>query len=170
MKQAPLQLIDYCVTFIQVRANLEFNSDKPVDLDAELIDLESDVQPADQSLPEDAGTLWKVALRIEQPLPQREKRNIPYTYTLEMQGFVAVHPDFKGDRLERAVQVNGPSMLFGCAREILRAATGRGPYAPILIPSTNFLSRLPKANPPEISVSPTEEPSHSSGDTDSADS
>lgn len=66
-------------------------------------------------------------------------KNLPYSYELHMLGFVSVHPDFPPDRLQRAVETNGPSMLFGAAREILRAATGRGPYGPVLIPSTTFL-------------------------------
>jgi len=59
-----------------------------------------------------------------------------------------IHPDLTNDRLDRAVQVNGPSMLFGVAREILRAATGRGPHAPLIIPSTHFLQRMPRPSPP----------------------
>lgn len=47
--------------------------------------------------------------------------------------FIEVRPGFPADHLQRAVETNGPSMLFGAAREILRSATGRGPYGPLLI-------------------------------------
>ena len=65
-------------------------------------------------------------------------KNLPYAYELHMVGFIEVCPNFPEDRIQRAVETNGPSMLFGAAREILRATTGRGPYGPVLIPSTTF--------------------------------
>jgi preprotein translocase subunit SecB len=141
MTQAPLQLLDYWVNFIQVRANTEFDPEQPPQLASIAIDLAADVQPLSVEDPEKNGTVWLVTLRIEQP-PIKGK-NIPYTFVLEMQGQVAAHPSLEGEELQRAIQVNGPSMLFGSAREILRAATGRGPFAPIIIPSTNFFQRLP---------------------------
>lgn len=155
MKQAPLQLLDYWVDFIEVRANYKFDPKKPADLEIESIDLRSDVRQREVVDPETNGTEWFVHLRIEQPLG--EDKNIPYTYTLEITGLVAAHPELKDEKLRRAVEVNGPSMLFGSAREILRAATGRGPFAPIIIPSTNFFSRLPdkKTEPtPELPATP----------------
>ena len=155
MKQAPLQLLDYWVSYIEVRANGQFDHQKPADLDIDSIVLQSGVHPREVTEPEVNGTEWLVHLRIEQPLG--ENKNIPYSYTLEITGVVAVHPVLQGDKLRRAIEVNGPSMLFGSAREILRAATGRGPFAPIIIPSTDFFSRLPK-EPAEL---PASEPGES---------
>ena len=154
MKQAPLQLLDYWVDFIQVRTNQTFDPDKPADLDIATIDLQSEVQQIKHDKPEENGTVWLVRLRIDQPLGKDQ--NIPYSYTLEIEGLVAAHPKMQGTDLERQIQVNGPSMLFGSAREIIRAATGRGRFAPIIIPSTNFFSRLPEKQPdtpPELQES-----------------
>jgi preprotein translocase subunit SecB len=149
MIQAPLQLVDYWVNSIEVRASTTFDSKSPVELDASSIDVVTDVQPIPAENTAENGTSWRVVLRLEQAFA--ENKNIPYSFALDMVGIVAAHPDLTNDRLDRAVQVNGPSMLFGVAREILRAATGRGPYAPLIIPSTHFLQRMPSATPsPEL--------------------
>ena len=148
MKQAPLQLLDYWVDYIQVRTNQNFDPAKPEELEIASIELQSKVVQIKHDKSEETGTDWLVSLRIEQPLS--ENQNIPYSYTLQIEGLVTVHPKFQGSELERQIQVNGPSMLFGSAREIIRAETGRGRFAPIIIPSTNFFQRLPPKPAPEL--------------------
>ncbi len=130
------------MNFIQVRANPEFEPGKAKEYDLETIQVESRVDLLKSENATEEGTVWGIFLTIEQTIPP--KKNIPYEFTLEISGLVAAHPTLSGDQLERVIQVNGPSMLFGAAREILRAATGRGPYEPVIIPSTNFFQRLPK--------------------------
>lgn len=138
MKTAPLQLLDYWADFIQVEANPDFDAEKKVDLPHASLEVLHSVQPLPtKDDPDEAGTAWNTRLEIIQTIP--DGKNLPYTFTLRMQGIVAAHPAYKGDELERVVSANAPAMLFGAAREVIRAATGRGPYAPILIPSTNFL-------------------------------
>lgn len=141
---APLQLRDYWLDTIYVRTNREYSADCPSDLEIDFIEVTSDVKPLKSENTDEIGTVWMVFLSIRQSIP--EGKNIPYEFSLEMCGIVAAHPSLTGEKLERAVQVNGPSMLFGSAREILRAATGRGPHAPVIIPSTNFFQRLPLAD------------------------
>jgi len=141
MKQAPLQLQDYWVDFIQVRANTQYDPLVPPDLDLGSIEIKADVWQHLTELDETRGTSWFVRLQIHQAIP--EGLNIPYEFALDITGSIAVHPSFTGEQLERSIEVNGPSMLFGAAREIIRAATGRGPHAPIIIPSANFFQRLP---------------------------
>ena len=86
---------------------------------------------------EDQPDRFAIHLLIKQDAMQGD--NLPYTYELQMIGFIQVHPDFPKENLQKIIETNGPSMLFGAAREILRDATGRGPYGPILIPSTSFI-------------------------------
>jgi preprotein translocase subunit SecB len=61
-------------------------------------------------------------------------------------------------KLQRAMHANGPAMLFGAAREIIRAATGRGPWSAVIIPSTNFLVGLPPLEAPAMAQDPTAAP------------
>ena len=80
------------------------------------------------------------------PIP--EGVNLPYSFALHMHGFVLPSPHLEGAMLKRTVHANGPAILFGAAREIIRAATGRGPWPAVIIPSTNFLTGLPPLEAP----------------------
>jgi preprotein translocase subunit SecB len=155
---APLQLRDYWLESVSVRTNPAFEANRESDLEVDFMDVKSDVRLLKSDNLEQDGTVWMVFLAVSQSIP--EGKNIPYEFSLEMCGIVVAHPSLTGEKLERAIQVNGPSMLFGSAREILRAATGRGPYAPVIIPSTNFFQRLPqKENPVGVeSTTETEAP------------
>jgi preprotein translocase subunit SecB len=132
MKLAPLQLTDYFVLSIHVEALADYNAGKEQDLDVANLQVTENCAPAG----EDKPNRFLVDLIIKQEA--LESKNLPYSYELHMIGFIEVSPNFPEDRVQRAVETNGPSMLFGAAREILRAATGRGPYGPVLIPSTTF--------------------------------
>ncbi len=140
---APLQLRDYWLESIHVGTNPHFDPNREAELEVDSMEVKSDVKLLNSDNKAEAGTVWAVSLEIRQSIP--EGKNIPYEFSLEMCGIVAAHPSLTDEKLERAVQVNGPSMLFGSAREILRAATGLGRYAPVIIPSTNFFQRLPVA-------------------------
>ena len=142
MELAPLQLSDYFVHSIHVEAVPDYDAEQPADLDADALTVEKKcIPPA-----EDSPRRYGINLTIKQG--EVKGKNLPYTYELRMFGFIDVIPDdLDADRMQRLVEINGPSMLFGAAREILRAATGRGPYGPVLIPSTTFYkpSKAPKA-------------------------
>lgn len=137
MKPAPLQLIDYWATSIRMEACPNYNPKAKADLDFDSIEVKHTVSILDRQDPNEKGTHWLVGLSIEQT--PCETANIPYTYEVSLQGVVLVLPGIPDDRIERAVRANGPAMLFGSAREMIRAATGRGPHSAIIIPSTNFL-------------------------------
>jgi preprotein translocase subunit SecB len=137
---SPLQLTDYWLDSISLRTNRDYEPDKPADLKVDHIHVDVDVQRMRSDEPEKNGTFWLVSLKIRQDVP--EGKNIPYEFSLELAGVIAAHPSLNGERLEKQIEVNGPSMLFGIAREVVRAATGRGLYAPVILPSANFFQRL----------------------------
>lgn len=132
MKLAPLQLTDYFVLSIHVEALADHDPSKEQNLDVANLQVTENCVPAGEDKPH----RFLIDLIIKQEA--LEGKNLPYSYELHMIGFIEVSPNFPEDRVQRAVETNGPSMLFGAAREILRAATGRGPYGPVLIPSTTF--------------------------------
>lgn len=141
MKLAPIQLIDYFVHSLEVKASADFNKSEHPDLDSDTLELSARIEKFSQS----DENHYYIDLSIEQKLI--ENKNIPYSYRLQMVGFVDVHPEYPKDKILRAVEINGSSMLFGAAREIIRAATSRGPHGPVLIPSTSFYNppkELPK--------------------------
>jgi preprotein translocase subunit SecB len=101
--------------------------------------------------PEKPGSQWLVGLSVEQG-PCHEA-NIPYTFSVTLQGIVLALPGGpEGERLERAVKANAPAMLFGAAREMIRALTSRGPHRAIIIPSTSFLP--PAGQPTPVKKKP----------------
>ena len=144
MKLAPLQLADYFLTELSLKANPDFDPSMSADdcVDA-LIVTPQYAQTKDNG---EHGSEWLVSLEISQSLP--EGANLPYAFTLRIQGTVAASPHLSGAKLQRAMHANGPAMLFGAAREIIRAATGRGPWPAVIIPSTNFLADLPPLEAP----------------------
>lgn len=144
MKLAPLQLADYFLTDLTLQANPDFDSSKPADDPVETLVV---VPRYSQSESEEGlDTKWLVILEISQTIP--DGANLPYAFTLRIQGTVIVSSHLVGNKLQRAIHANGPAMLFGAAREIIRAATGRGPWPAVIIPSTNFLVGLPPLEMP----------------------
>lgn len=139
MNLAPLQLADYFLTELSLKANPSFDPSKPADNCVEALV----VTPQCAMTKEDPkyGSEWLVSLEISQTIP--EGTNLPYAFGLSIQGTVVASQHLTGTTLQRAMHANGPAMLFGAAREIIRAATGRGPWPAVIIPSTNFLSGLP---------------------------
>jgi len=139
MTPAPLQLLDYWATSLHMEANTGYDPRKPAKFEFDSIDVVSKVEKLESRKPEQNGSHWLVDLTVEQTAKQGA--NLPYTFSVSLQGIVVAHPDLEGERLDRLVRANGPAMLFGAAREMIRAATGRGPHKAIIIPSTNFLSQ-----------------------------
>jgi preprotein translocase subunit SecB len=142
MKLSPIQLLDYQVTSLNVEACASFNRDQPIDLnpaDVEVSALTKRLDHADEPR-------WAVTLSLR--LEPVEEKNIPYRLSIDMVGLVTAIAQNVDETIRHAVEVNGPSMLFGAAREILRDATARGPHGPILIPSASFFTAPPSAAMP----------------------
>lgn len=146
MTPAPLQLLDYWATTLRMEACPGYDPQKDTELDLDSIKVENEVKLLDSPESGKSGTQWLVGLSVEQG-PCHEA-NIPYTFSVTLQGIVLALPGGpEGERLERAVKANAPAMLFGAAREMIRALTSRGPHRAIVIPSTNFL-------PPAVEPTP----------------
>lgn len=143
MKLSPLQLIEYHVTKLSVEACASFLRDKPMDLDPSDLEVDADVK----LLNDGEHPRWAVSLILRHE--PKDGKNVPYRLTLEMVGLVSSFANKVDDAINHAVQVNGPSMLFGAAREILRDATARGPHGPIMIPSASFFTTPPPTNAPD---------------------
>lgn len=135
MKPAPLQLTDYFITKLNLEANPDYDLEGKVTADLDTIDVTHNIEHFESV--DNGGSKWRVIMVIKQIIPKG--RNIPYKFELELQGEIFAFPIFKEDRLATVVNANAPAMLFGAAREIIRAATGRGPFPAVVIPSTNFL-------------------------------
>jgi len=147
MKLSPIQLLDYHVTSLTVEASVSFQCDKPMDLDPADLHVSASVR----LLNDGDDPRWAVTLSLRhEPV---EGKNIPYRLVVQRAGLVSTVMKKINDGVKHAVEVNGPSMLFGAAREILREATARGPHGSIIIPSASFFT-----SPPVVEVSEEKAP------------
>lgn len=140
MELSPLQLIRYWVDDIEVHANRAFDPEQESEnfLDEIKVGAAIDaIEPPDSINVEETGPFWMVSLTVD--VGDKENVTDPYTIQLNLSGIIQSSPHLEARAARRAVNVNGPSMLFGIARELVRAATARGPYPSVLLPSLSFL-------------------------------
>jgi len=144
MKKAQIELTNYFVSELHFAANRGFDAAKPFSLQTEDIQA-TEVATSRPDNPHD----WQVSLKII--LNTTAEKNVPYSLSLEMVGFFQVDNGLQAERIERIVRINGASMLYSAAREIAKAATSRGPFRPILLPTVTFWEPKPQVEPTEKS-------------------
>jgi preprotein translocase subunit SecB len=131
MKAAPIQLTNYFVSELQFAANRGFKADSPTNVSAD------DLQVMLQPLPKEGNNReWQITLRVA--LNAAPESNSPYNFMIEMIGFITVAPSVAEIKIERFARINGTSLIFAAAREIVRAATARGPFNALLLPTVTF--------------------------------
>jgi preprotein translocase subunit SecB len=149
MKPSPLTLHDYFVTDLSFTVNREFDPTKPATLCVDDLIIKREAKLRDSN-----PLQWRMTLRIQhQALPGH---NTPYAFTLELVGFIDLAPEFplEEEKRQRTLEVNGASMLYGAAREIMRSVTSRGPYLQIILPSVSFYPKKETPPAPEPEKTP----------------
>lgn len=141
MKLSPLQLEAYFLTELSLRANQDFDPGKPTVFKETDIVVTPDMQAV-----KDHNRRWQVTLNLK--LQPRPDSNSPYLLALNLAGVIWAAAELPEDKVVALVRTNGPSMLFGVAREIVRDLTARGPFPQLLLPSVSFLPEPPAAAPP----------------------
>jgi len=131
MKLSPVQLEAYALTDVSCRANQEHKPDQPVSYREEdiVINHKSERDPSDDRL-------WKASLSVN--IQPRAEANAPYCVSVQLSALVRALPQLETKDIETLMRVNGASLLYGVAREVVRQVTSIGPYAPLLIPSVTF--------------------------------
>lgn len=139
MNLAPLQLIRYWIDDMVIHANRKFDIENEGDHFMKSLNVESKIADLDppEDAPEACGLFWLVSLAIK--VGEAEDDQDPYEIELNLSGVLQTSPEINEDSVRRIVEVNGPSMLFGTAREVIRGATANGPFAAVLLPSISFL-------------------------------
>jgi len=152
MKLSPLQLLEYFVAEFHFTLNTRFDASKP--LERKLEELQATPKCDKQS---NEPHRWTVALDLKyQPAVET---NTPYIISLTLVGVFEVAKDCKESLVQRLVQTNGPSVLYGIARELIREQTARGPDGPFIIPTASFVpdeppSAAPAPVPPASAATP----------------
>ncbi|MCF8105806.1 MAG: protein-export chaperone SecB [Desulfohalobiaceae bacterium] len=79
---------------------------------------------------------FQITLEIHYDNKEFEKA---YEFGLKIVGFFTVDENQDQEQLEKCVNVLGPSILYGAAREFLLTITNRGPYPPVYLPTVSFV-------------------------------
>lgn len=135
---APLQLEHYVFTKLEVEANHDYApqeavAESPVKL---RLDMELGEHKED-------STKFQVTVGIDEL--RAEKGILPYRISLQVVGLFSISKDFKHDDLKKIVQVNGASMLYSAAREMILLITGRGPWPAYQLPTISFYQTVTEA-------------------------
>jgi preprotein translocase subunit SecB len=144
MKHSPLQLVRYLVTDVACTADPKFDPQKEIVGAMEQFSIESKASPFENPK-NDPAHPWSVELTVSQKV--KEGQNIPYEFRIALVGVFACRNEAPVDEREtRFVRVNGSSMLYGIAREHIRALTAAGPWGAIILPTMSFYDNkeLPK--------------------------
>jgi len=160
MKPAPIQLLDYFLTDLHVSANPSFNPKAKVPLTFEDFEISLEFNPA-----KDKHREYRVILDLKYQPPA--EANVPYLFTAQIVGELLVFDAVEDALADRLVHTNGPSMLYGVLREVIRDATARGPYTAVILPSTSFYNpeqkqdsdaKAPETEPPSPAALPAPGP------------
>ena len=140
MRAAQVQITNYFVSELQFTANRSFDVSKPSVVTVDDLQVHTTATAKDEERAD-----WQITLRVALDAPPDQ--NAPYSFLLEMIGFIHVDESVSEDRTERFARINGTSLVFSAAREIVKAATARGPFPPLLLPTVTFWE--PKRDAPE---------------------
>jgi preprotein translocase subunit SecB len=162
MQNSPLQLEGYYIEDIAVSVLPAFQENVKLELHGGFHPSAIDV---DASIPYTVSVKVDYARNDEEPLRYKLKVTIEsdndasphlrYSFRLVMVGFMHVLETYPSDKIDLLVAVNGPALLYSSAREIIASITGRGPFPAIVLPSVNFLRKVPT----EADLSPKKEDS-----------
>ena len=131
MKPSNLQLRLYFVTDLSFSVNSEFDSEKEVNLHIDNMVVES--EPINK--PDDERE-WQIKMSVRHT--QNSESNSPYFFAVELMGYFRIDESLPEAMVEKFAFVNGSSVLYSSAREILRNAMADGPYEPIMLPTVCF--------------------------------
>lgn len=131
---SPLQLDRYFLKGLHFQLKDGFDRGRvtPGDFDPPALDI--GVISAEQD--EEQPLRWRFEVCME--LPDSPDSNFPYQVGTTLVGYFTVSETYPTEHAERLARVNGPAVLYSCAREIMASVTGRCPYPKLLIPSVTF--------------------------------
>jgi preprotein translocase subunit SecB len=131
MRPSNLQLKRYFITELHLTANEDFDPEKEVRLRLEDVLAEPECIVREKHPRE-----WQIRLRVRHA--HTPESNSPYNFAVEIVGFFRVHEDVPDESVEKFARVNGSSILFTTAREVLRSSMANGPFDPIVLPTVCF--------------------------------
>ena len=135
MRPSALLLKSYIVTDVNLTANRAFDPEKPVNLGIRDLIVEPDCRKDDKRARD-----WRIFLCVKDA--QNNDSNSPYSFRIELVGFFEVEEQVPAKTQDVFACVNGTSVLYSTAREVLRSLMSMGPYQPILLPAVCFFEDM----------------------------
>lgn len=80
---------------------------------------------------------WKCLVRVESTNPP--DRMYPYEFLVVLVGYFVVQEQLPREIMETIVKINGASVLYSAAREVIASATARGAFPEVLLPTVTFI-------------------------------
>ncbi len=80
---------------------------------------------------------YQVTLEVSRIEPPEGTGTLPYEIAFQVVGQFSVLDASHKDK-EKLLRVNGTSVLYSAAREMILIMTGRGPWGPYQLPTINF--------------------------------
>ena len=128
---APVDVLNYFVKSFSMDTNMKYDKDKPRDLSLRNIVITNRMFPSKKH-----KNVFVVSINLEMKVP--EGKNTPYAIKMEMFGRFQVSEKVPVELREKMVKINGSSILYGAAREIIKEMTGRGIFRKIQFPTVSF--------------------------------
>jgi len=135
---SPLNCLDYYVTACSLTANPKYTLGEANGLNFDDLNIQTHSELiGDFTSPEN----WRVSLEVGyNPGPEK---NAPYSFTIGLIGTFTVRRDYPANKVKTLVEVNGSSMLYSIARQILASMMHNGPHQAILLPTVSFADVKP---------------------------
>ena len=128
---APVDVLNYFVKSFSMDTNMMCDKEKPRDLSLKNIVISNRMFPSKKH-----KNVFVVSINLEMKVP--EGKNTPYAIKMEMFGRFQVSEKVPVELREKMVKINGSSILYGAAREIIKEMTGRGIFRKIQFPTVSF--------------------------------
>ena len=142
---SPLKCRGYFVTELMITANPAHDIKGSAKLDFKDLQIESSAE----ALPSESGArMWRVLLQVRQNVGA--EKNAPYNFAVVLLGHFEVHPEYPADKVRSLVSINGSSILYSAARQMLRDAMQNGPFAALLLPTVSFNEPAQPAIPAKV--------------------
>lgn len=90
-------------------------------------------------LARDNNDVLRYVVRLRVELLSPEKGTPPYLGQVEVVGIFKVASSISQQQREQLAGVNGASILYGSAREMVAGVTARGPWPMVMLGTMNFL-------------------------------
>ena len=121
--RSPLSLNKHFVTSIQLEA------------------IRSTDLPGEVKIEVEAALRQDVASKLTWTVDVKVGIQSSYVGHIRLYGHFSVDQNFPHDKVQEMVGINGPSILYGAAREMVANITARGPHPMISLPSVSFHPR-----------------------------